>query len=83
MRGESQELRVERIEGSGVMGYGFGMQGVSCPSCGEEFEVAVPPLEECPARLDYDCEVCCRPMVIVIDEDGRAEALGTGESYSL
>ena len=38
---------------------------VTCPTCGEAFEVAVPPADELPAELDYDCEVCCRPMVIV------------------
>jgi hypothetical protein len=55
---------------------------VTCPSCFEQFEIAAPPLEELPAELDYDCEVCCRPMVIVIngDEDGVfAEARGLNE----
>jgi hypothetical protein len=59
------------------------MAEVQCPSCGEFFEVAVPPAGECPARLDYDCEVCCRPMVIVIDEAGNAEAVGNDDAYSL
>ena len=40
---------------------------VTCPACGESFEVAAPPLAELPAELDYDCEVCCRPMVILVD----------------
>jgi hypothetical protein len=55
---------------------------VTCPSCFERFEFAAPPLEELPAELDYDCEVCCRPMVIVVegDEDGVwAEARGLNE----
>jgi len=39
---------------------------VTCPTCGEVFEVVVPPPDELPAELDYDCEVCCRPMVIVL-----------------
>jgi len=38
---------------------------VTCPTCFEVFEVAVPPLDELPTEFDYDCEVCCRPMVIV------------------
>lgn len=42
---------------------------VTCPTCFESFEVAVPPPEELPAEVDYDCEVCCRPMVIVFTED--------------
>jgi hypothetical protein len=42
---------------------------VTCPSCFESFEVAVPPLTELPAELDYDCEICCRPMIIAISGD--------------
>lgn len=38
---------------------------VTCPTCCETFEVAVPPPEELPAEIDYDCEICCRPMLIV------------------
>jgi len=55
---------------------------VTCPACGESFEVAAPPLAELPTELDYDCEVCCRPMVIAIsgDETGlAAEARGLDE----
>jgi hypothetical protein len=55
---------------------------VTCPSCFQRFRVAAPPLEELPAELDYDCEICCRPMVIGIegDETGlRAEARGLNE----
>jgi hypothetical protein len=37
---------------------------VTCPACGETFEVEVPQDADFPAELDYDCEVCCRPMVI-------------------
>ena len=37
---------------------------VQCPSCYEIFEVAVPPPEEQPCEVDYDCEVCCHPMLI-------------------
>ena len=42
---------------------------VTCPTCFETFEVAVPPPEELPTEVDYDCEVCCRPMVIVFTGD--------------
>lgn len=56
---------------------------VTCPSCFETFEVAGPAPEECPAEWDYDCEICCRPMVIVfsVDEndDVYAEARGISE----
>jgi hypothetical protein len=54
---------------------------VTCPSCFQEFEVAAPPSEELLTELDYDCEICCRPMVIVIvDEAGEIHAEATGIS---
>ena len=37
---------------------------VTCPTCFEEFEVPVPYIDEVPCDVDYDCEVCCRPMRI-------------------
>ena len=55
---------------------------VTCPSCLQSFEVAAPSADELPAELDYDCEVCCRPMVISISGEGddlRAEAHGINE----
>jgi hypothetical protein len=42
---------------------------VTCPTCFETFEVAIPPADETPCEVDYDCEVCCRPMMIVFEED--------------
>ena len=51
---------------------------VTCPTCFECFEVAVPPPEEQPAEVDYDCEVCCRPMVIVFN-GAEIYAKGLGE----
>ncbi len=55
---------------------------VTCPSCLQEFEVAVPPADELPTELDYDCEICCRPMVIrieMVDDDVQAEARGIND----
>ena len=55
---------------------------VTCPSCFESFEVQAPALDELPAEWDYDCEICCRPMVIALtEEDGEvvAEARGINE----
>ena len=50
---------------------------MTCPTCFEIFEVAVPSYEELPTEVDYDCEVCCRPMVIVFtDEEVYAKGLG-------
>lgn len=51
---------------------------VQCPTCFESFEVVSPSSEELPAELDYDCEICCRPMVIFIDRNA-AEARGMGD----
>ena len=51
---------------------------VTCPSCFEIFGVAAPWIDELPARVDYDCEVCCRPMVIVFN-GGEVYAKGLGE----
>jgi len=50
------------------------MNEVICPSCFEVFSVAIPPLEECPTTLDYDCEICCRPMFLMVDGEGQVEA---------
>lgn len=56
---------------------------VTCPACFESFDVAGPAAGELPVEWDYDCEVCCRPMVIAfgIDDEGGvvAEARGTSD----
>jgi hypothetical protein len=46
---------------------------VTCPHCFQTFELAAPPPCELPASLDYDCEICCRPMTIHIDWDALEE----------
>ncbi|MBJ06167.1 MAG: restriction endonuclease [Verrucomicrobiaceae bacterium] len=51
-----------------------GLGEVQCPSCFEFFAVPVPPPAECPTDLDYDCEVCCRPMVLSVDQEGQVQA---------
>lgn len=40
---------------------------VTCPHCFQGFDLPAPPPTECPSTLDYDCEVCCRPMMIDVD----------------
>ncbi len=42
---------------------------VTCPFCFQTFGVAAPSANEMPCDVDYDCEVCCRPMRIVFDTD--------------
>jgi Cysteine-rich CPXCG len=51
---------------------------VMCPTCGEYFEVAMPHSDELPAEMDYDCEICCRPLLLVFDQSG-GYARGIGE----
>lgn len=51
---------------------------VQCPSCYEVFEVVVPPVEEQPCEVDYDCEICCHPMMLRFASD-LAEAHGLAE----
>ena len=51
---------------------------VQCPSCCEYFEVAVPPADEQPCEVDYDCEICCHPMILRFSED-LAEAHGLAD----
>jgi len=50
---------------------------VTCPTCFEQFEIPIPPQSEMPAEYDYDCEVCCRPMLIILNspEDIYAQGL--------
>ena len=45
-------------------------QRVYCPSCGEEFAIPGVAPEDFGQEIDYDCEVCCRPMVIEVGEEG-------------
>jgi hypothetical protein len=37
---------------------------ITCPSCFESFSIPAPAPTEIPTEWDYDCEVCCRPMLI-------------------
>ncbi len=56
---------------------------VTCPSCFQEFAVPAPSPTEIPCDVDYDCEVCCRPLRIYFDEDAGeviGTAYGLGES---
>lgn len=50
---------------------------IQCPSCFEFFEIAVAELVSGDVvELDYDCEICCRPMLVVVDQNGvRAQSL--------
>ena len=63
---------VFRVE-SGIME----MADITCPTCCESFCVAVPSDDEMPCEVDYDCEVCCRPLLVVFTREGVwAKGLG-------
>ncbi len=54
---------------------------VTCPTCFEPFSIPGPAATEVPTEWDYDCEVCCRPMLIRFYLNGEeviaeAEAIG-------
>ena len=38
---------------------------ITCPHCGEDFEVSFDPSEG-GSEFIIDCEVCCRPMTIAV-----------------
>lgn len=42
---------------------------VVCPTCFQEFQVPLPALPEVPSEVDYDCEICCRPMILAFEEE--------------
>jgi hypothetical protein len=55
---------------------------VTCPTCFEVFDVPEPPVSEVPCTVDYDCEICCRPMLVDFwEEDGEVvgEARGLAD----
>ncbi len=41
-------------------------QNVSCPYCGEALSILVDPEEVGDAYIE-DCQVCCRPMTVVVE----------------
>jgi len=50
-------------------GVGFGMevtQTVICPHCGQAFDLVIDTSEGF-QRFDTDCEVCCRPLEVVVE----------------
>jgi len=38
---------------------------ITCPHCGEDFEVSFDPSEGS-SEFVADCEVCCRPMTVAV-----------------
>ncbi len=52
---------------------------ISCPHCGETFNLAVD-VSEGSAEFTVDCEVCCRPMTVRLEvNDGEIASLDVTE----
>jgi hypothetical protein len=52
---------------------------VTCPTCFEAFSVPLPAPGETPCEVDYDCEICCRPMIVSFTKDqGEVYAVARG-----
>ena len=64
-----------RLSNEGI----FKEMTVQCPTCFEFFEVSEVAPEDYGTQMDYDCEVCCRPLVLSVDEDGELSALSLDE----
>lgn len=45
---------------------------INCPHCGEAFSIPLDPGGGRAQEFVYDCEVCCRPILVsvTIDPDG-------------
>jgi len=52
---------------------------VQCPTCFEYFEASEVAPEDYGSSMDYDCEVCCRPLLLVVEGDGSIHAQGLDE----
>lgn len=52
---------------------------ITCPTCFEQFEIPIPPEQEMPTEYDYDCEVCCRPMLIILNSSDDIHAQGLAD----
>jgi hypothetical protein len=53
---------------------------VTCPHCFQPFEISLAGLEGAD-EIDYDCEVCCRPLLVRLSEGAEGEV--TAEASSL
>jgi hypothetical protein len=53
---------------------------VDCPYCGERIELVVDS-SAAPAEYVEDCEVCCRPMIVMLElaDDGAPEVSARSE----
>ncbi len=64
-----------RVDNEGILTW----MTVQCPTCFEFFEVSEVAPEDYGTQMDYDCEVCCRPLVLLVGEDGELSAMSLDE----
>lgn len=48
---------------------------IDCPFCGECFEVGIDPTAQ--GQMIHDCDVCCRPIALQIQESLEQERIVT------
>jgi hypothetical protein len=48
---------------------------ITCPFCSEQIEVDLDPSEASSQQFVYDCEVCCRPIMISLQYGEEGELL--------
>ena len=61
--------------------YETALTRISCPYCGESFDVVVDPSEPYQEYIE-DCYVCCQPMVltVMVDEDQDIQVMARSEN---
>lgn len=50
-------------------------QTIQCPTCFENFQIHVYPEEGKDQSMVYDCEVCCRPILLEIHFEGSTPTI--------
>lgn len=51
---------------------------VTCPYCGEEVEIFVEP--DVSGSFVQDCEVCCNPWLVRVEQDGEDRYVSIGRA---
>jgi hypothetical protein len=61
----SRGLQVHKIGNIGYSWFVSEFLTITCPHCGEDFEISFDPSEG-DSEFVIDCEVCCRPMTVAV-----------------
>ncbi len=56
---------------------------IQCPYCWEHFTILVDPSEGEEQAFVYDCEVCCRPIDVLIKIHGERVKIRTKQAGSV